>query len=723
MTTPRPATEPSTVAGDERLPWWKRPRRLRRLLAGVLAGTAFVSLLIVGILNYFAANKLLTDGARDQLISVAEGQANSIESGIENLLGLSSSTATDLAVVEALTELNASFAELQDTTLETDQLTELERFYGEVVLEPLTTIGVDDLEFSDIAPPSEAGRYLQYHYTVPLTEGVNRIEVDDAGDGSTYSEVHARFHPFLSGLTAAPAIDDVLLVNLSGEIIYSAQKRIDLGSDLGSGFFSNTAMSETVLERVPRVRTGESVIVDLELYVPGGGRPALFAAVAVKDDTEVIGTLVLGIGVDALTAITTAAGDWDGIGLGQGESYVVGRDRLLRSESRVWLSDPQRYLDKTEDPELASLIEVLGSPVMVQTVDTEPVRVAEDGTTFEGSTRNYLGDRTFAYARQISAGGTNWVVVAEQPIRELRDPLFSYTIRLGLIMLVVLPAAALVGYVIADRLTRAIPPVVDMASDIAAGARDLEPLDLGANEFGDLARRLRQLAGELGQQEAALAAEFEQRRRLMLSVLPPRLVQAEGQILGSGETIDVATVIAVTVEVEGEASDDGEAAGFLRRFGRAAEVKAEGYDAERIRSAHDRLLFVAGLDRADDGARTAIEFSTELLTVAQSELESDHLSTTLHIGLSTGPVATGVLERGSITFGAWGEPVRRAMAIGALSTADEILIDDSTAAALDDRSLVQPATEVIALDGEPMSLFIPRQQSPSTSALEFDGQR
>jgi class 3 adenylate cyclase len=703
------STAPVTIARAERLPWWRRPRRLRRQLAGMLAGTAFVSLLIVGILNSFAADTLLRDGARDQLISVAEGRAHSIESGIENLLARTSATATDQSVAAAVTEFEASFAQLDSTALEPGQIAELEGFYESEVLQPLATIGVDGLVPADVSPPSEAGRYLQYHYTLPITEGVDRIEVDDAGDGSAYSAVHARFHPFLSSLTESSAIDDVLLVSLSGDVVYSAQKRIDLGTNLGVGLSSDSALSEAVLDRVPSVRTGESVMVDLSLYVPGGGRAALFSAVAVKDDTEVVGTLVLGISVDALTAITTAGGDWDGVGLGGGESYVVGRDLLLRSESRYWLDDPQRYLDETDDPETASLIERLGSPVMVETVDTAPVQAAVDGETFEGSARNYLGDKTFAYARQISAGGTNWVVVAEKPSGELRSPLFRYALRLGLIMALVLPAAALLGYIIADRLTRAIPPVVELASDIAGGARDLEPPDLGANEFGDLARRLSQLAAELGQQEAALAAEYENRRQLLLSVLPPRLVEAEGQIHGTGETTDIGTVVAVSVEVAGDPSDDGEAADFLRRFGRAVESRAEQYDVERVRSAHDRFLLLAGVDRADDGARKAVDFAVGLLGLPDSVVGSEDLSAALHIGLSTGPVATGVLERGSITFTAWGEPVRRALAIGALSSANEVLLDDSTAAALDDTSMLEPATDVIALDGQRMNLFTTSQ--------------
>lgn len=384
---------------------------------------------------------------------------------------------------------------------------------------------------------------------------------------------------------------------------------------------------------------------------------------------------------------------------------MVGRDLLLRSESRRWLEDPQSYLDDIDDPELERLIDFFGSPIGIQPVDTDPVRVALDGGTFQGPSRNYLGDRTFAYARQITVGGADWVVVAEQPLSELRAPLYGYAFRLGIVLALVLPAAALIGYFVADRLTRSIPPVVEMASEIAAGARDLDPPNLGANEFGDLARRLAQLAGQLGAQEDALSAEFERRRELLLSVLPPRLVMDEGEIGGTGESNDVGTVIAITIEVGGGRDDDDESAEFLRRFGRAVESRAGQLDIERIRAAHDRFLFLAGVDRPDDGAQKAMDFALELLKVAASVSEADDVTPVVHIGMSTGPVATGVLESGSITFSAWGEPVRRALAIGALSTANEILVDESTAEALGDGATLRPAAAVIALDGEPMTLF------------------
>jgi len=76
----------------------------------------------------------------------------------------------------------------------------------------------------------------------------------------------------------------------------------------------------------------------------------------------------------------------------------------------------------------------------------------------------------------------------------------------------------------------------------------------------------------------------------------------------------------------------------------------------------------------------------------------------VHIGISTGQVATGILARGSLTFAAWGEPVRRALAISALSSADDVLVDVSTSEAASGEWSYEPADDVVDLDDQPISV-------------------
>ncbi|MDH4170330.1 MAG: HAMP domain-containing protein [Acidimicrobiia bacterium] len=689
--------------------WLNRPRKLRRMLVTALVLVTLASVLLVGGLNFVAARRLLDDGTSEQMQSVGELRSRNIETGGRRLLSQVSAASHDLGVVAALRALNTSFQDLATASLDPAQSRDLDRAYQVEVVDPIVDAGLVagvELTVADVEPGSNEGRYLQYHYT--LLDPATRAETDDPGDGSAYSATHAEQHPFLSDLARSLGVSDLLLVNDDGEVIYSDQKRIDFGADLVKGPLSDSVLAALLSDDLAVARTGDAVISDYEVYVPGGAAPALFTAAAVRDGGEVIGALATRLDTAALNSLTTADGQWEAVGLGDGESYVVSADELvLQSESRRWLEDPQGYLAAVDDPELAALIETLGSPVGLQPVDTEPVRQAIEGRSFLGSAKNYLGQSTLSYATPIDIGNRRWVMVAEVPLDDARAPLYDYARRLGLVILVVVPIAALLGFWLASRLTRPIPPVVDAALAVAGGDRDPQLPDLGRDEFGDLGRRLVQMANELGRREAELADEFERKRELLLTVLPARAVDAEGDILVGGGVADEVTVIAVGIDPAEGTTVEADRVEVLSHVSAAAERLAADRGLERVRSSADQFLFLAGHRVPSDGADAGLEFAGELARAIQTLATDEGAVLSVRMGLSTGPVGSGVLARGSLTFGAWGEPVRRALAIEALSRSDEVLVDASTAAAADtERWALRSAPDVVDLSGRAMDVFV-----------------
>jgi class 3 adenylate cyclase len=68
-----------------------------------------------------------------------------------------------------------------------------------------------------------------------------------------------------------------------------------------------------------------------------------------------------------------------------------------------------------------------------------------------------------------------------------------------------------------------------------------------------------------------------------------------------------------------------------------------------------------------DEADVAIEFAVALSDAIEAHAHEVETPLGVHIGVSSGPVATGMIERGHLTFAAWGEPIRRALVIGALA--------------------------------------------------------
>ncbi len=690
----------------ESIPWWRRPRRLRRQLAATLVLVALASVALAGLLNFFSARSLLDTGTEDKLSSVAFSRARAIESGLDAFLGRVAAHAADLGTVEALEDLETEYDALADETeLTRAQREELTASYTEQIVEPADALDIGSISVEDVSPESSSGQYVQYHYgTANPFAGDERSELDDAGDGTAYSRAHARHHPHLRSLATDLGVNDLLLVAADNqEIVYTVDKRTDLGLALGSESQIDGPIAQALFAELPRVRIGDAVFVDFHRYIHAGGQPVLFAAVAVRNGTSLTGALVVELPIDALNNLTTADQDWPSVGLGDtGETYVVGDDHLLRSESRTWIEDPDRYLERSAS-ERADLIAALGSPVLIQEVETRAVDKALDGNRFSGRSDNYLGDSRLSVSTPIDIAGVNWVAVSDIALDEARSPLTDFLRNLIVVLVVLLPAAALVGYLMARQLTVPVQPIVDAAAAVEQGERNPDVPDGRSDEFGDLARRLKHMATNLEERESDRAEEYKRKRTLLLAVLPPRLVdEGDGEIRDE-DIVDIATAVAVTVRFDDlTAGDDDERADLRAEVATLADTIAESSGVDRIRSSANDHLFLVGVGTESDGADDALGFARDLVSGVDDLARKHGLPIATRVGVSTGPVGSGVLHEGSLSFGAWGVPIRRALAIDALASAHEILVDASTEAALVKDWPLEENSEVLGLDGDPM---------------------
>jgi class 3 adenylate cyclase len=694
-----PAPEPTTApdAPERRVPFWRRPRRLRRHITATLVVTALVSVVLFGGLNYVAADRLLLDGTQDRLVGLAQTKARSIERSATRAIARVATMASDRGIVRALEDVTAGFDDLADVRLTSQQEATLERWYTERVVEPINELDVVELTLDDVLPTTDAGRWVQYHYTLP--------DPPAAEPPTSYDEAVAVNEDYLSMLTGTFNGSDVLLVDRDGRIVYTSARGLDLGTSLVTGPYADTALASLVLDRLDRVRAGDALLTPMSVYVPARAEPVLFAAASIRDGTEVIGTLAVRIDVAALDEIVSAGVDVEDAGLGDGDSYIVSATGLLQSTPQSWERDRVAYLDDIDDAETRRLVEALGSPTGVQRVTTDPVVAAIEGDQFVGQTTNALGRAVYSAATSIDVAGVEWVVVTETSLEDSREPLFDYLRRMGVVVALIVVIAAIAGFLLARRLTRPIPVAVRAARAVADGERQLDLPDLRNDEFGDLGRRLVRTADTLSRQERALDAEFERKRELLLSVLPSHLVRDDGAVSGSGHRADTATVVSVVIDTLTLDVDDADLTEALGAIVDIAERLAAEHDVDRVRVAADRSLFVSGSETPDDGVGVGLAFATALAREFHLLVERTSVEFTTHIGVSTGPIATGVLAQGSLTFAAWGEPVRRALAISALASRDEILVDATAAGAADGSWTFVAADDVIDLDGRPMDVL------------------
>jgi HAMP domain-containing protein len=711
-----PPDEPDRQASRFRdRPRWRRPQRIGRQLAGVLVVTAALAVLTFGGLNYVAARDLLVRGTEGQLAGVGAGRAVAIESGAARLTAEVSSASSDLALANALEELAAAFEELDSQALDDDQRAELEESYQARAVDPLNEAGLGPYTVEELLPRTEAGRWLQYHYTLRPAGEPPPV---DAGDGTTYSEVNATVTPYVEAFSQSQAGGDVLLIDEAGTVVYSLDKRNDVGTNLVSGPYAESSLARAVTVSLPRARVGTAVLTSYA--VAPTGRAALFAVSAVTSGSQVVGALAVELPVEAINSAVSAGGEWDAIGVGAGDVYVVGSDQTLQSEPRAWQDDPAGYLERLkagtqEEQDEARLIELFGSPVGIQVIDTEPVQVALSGEEFRGGSRNDAGESTYAASESFNVSGQQWVVVSEVPRSDVLAPLTAYLGRIALVLGIVLPIVAALGLWLARRLTRPIRPIAAAADAIAAGDRDPDVDTTARDEFGDLGRRLTSMASALAAHEQQLTDEYDTTRRLLLAVLPARLVDDDGRVTGTGEAAEAATVVALALAPAGGDDDPGSVGEALASAAGLVEDTATRLGLQRVRTAADRFLLVSGMGTERSGADAAVEFAAQMRTHLP---EHSDVPLTVTIGLSTGVVATGVLDRGALTFGAWGEPVRRALALASLAATDDVLVHGTTAAECEQAWPFSPATDVVALDGQTMDLLRLDPADPSDTGHE-----
>lgn len=704
----------------------RRERSLRRSLVITFSAVSLLSVLLLGLLNYYQARNLLTESVSDRLVNQQRAKAMAIRNGVERLEQTVVVAARSPEVIRGIVEFSAAFDEVgQSKSLDPSELQALQETYN-IVLNAIAGAGLDAPSADELIPGSDVGRYLQYHYIIANT-AEDRSEMASApGDDSIYGAVHASLHPALVQLRSQLGFGDLLLVDTAGNVVYSTDKRLDYSTNMTTGPYRTTGVGGAVTNGIAAVPIGEAVFVDFEIYLPAEGRPSLFIGAAIRNEARTVGSLLVEVPIETLNSLTIGQANWQETGFGDtGEVYVVGRDQLMRTDSRLWIEDPaeyQRLLQREDyDPQLGELITIFNSTALLQPVESDAVREALSGEQFLGRSNNYLGRKSLTSAGPVGSDLLDWVVVAEVAATEANDPLGAYLARILLTGVVLIPIVVLLALLFADRMTKPVAPVVAAAGAVAGGDLSTTLPDLGRNEFGDVARRLNRLTAALRDREEALAVEEEETRRLLLSVLPPRLVTA----LQSGEQnlldlLDTATVVAMDIDglVGGAGISEEAGVELSTELSGRMEKLADDLGVERVRSSTDQHVFAAGLATPDTAAHAAAQFAVGATTLIE-QFKHDHaVEVTYRAGISAGRVIAGLVTADQLTYGVFGDPPRTALALAGIAATDQVLIDAATAAELDDSWNLEPATELTVLPGQVPAMIL---QGPVTSESDPAG--
>ena len=720
-------TDPEAPAEPDPAPKIGRPSR-RRLLARVsiqskllvmLLMTSILSAAVVGFIGYQSGQDSLRASVFDRLTEIRESQARQLEqqfSDLKNSLVIYSrgSTATD--AVDAFT---AGFDQLSNATITPGQQQAIVDYYNNTFAKIEQNQTGNQVDVDALLPTSNAQKYLQAYYTAPFTDRNVAIRNDDARDGSAWSTANARFNDFFREIVTRFQFEDALLLDTRGNLVYSAYKGVDLGTNILNGPYREGDLRDAYDKALASNSVDYVGITDFGDYQPAD-QPTAWLVSPVGPQGRIDGVLALQFPISKINKVMTADKQWEAAGMGQtGETFLVGQDDLMRSDSRLFVQDPQAFkrdvVDAGTPPDVAQDSIRQHGTTLVQPVATEATRAAQRGQSGTLITRDYLGHDTLQAYAPVNLPGLNWIVVAKINTAEAFAPVSAFTRTLVLSTVAIIFVVCVAALLLARLFVRPIRRLEAGAQRISSGDYDVALPVQSRDEFGDLTVAFNEMSRNLSIKEDLLNEQRKENDRLLLSLMPEAVVQRyrEGEETIAQDHRDVTVIFADTVgldELSSELTSD-ESLAIVNKLARQFDAAAENLGVERIRTLHNGYLASCGINvpRLDNVRRT-VDFAIEMRHIIDRFNAETGRHLALRVGIDTGTVTSGLVGRSSLVYDLWGAAVNVANRVQSGSPQPGVYVTTRVYEAMRDTRQFTSAS-VITVDGveEPIWRLSERQ--------------
>jgi len=652
------------------------------LLSSILAAA------VVGFFAYRTGTNSLEEEAYERLTELRMERARQVSDYLDDLENTVVVDSKGYGV-DALEAFDAAYDELRQVAVTPEQQARVRDYYENVFVPQLQESSHGLVQAESFVPTSPARTYLQAEYTARSDDWDERIAVDDAGDGSAWSAAHARWHPLLRELVIGYDLDDLMLLNDEGDIVWTAYKGVDLGSNIKRGEYRGGGL-EQVFDAAMRSNSVDfTAISDLELYQPSYNAAAGFVSSPIVDaQDELIGVLVAQVPIEVLDGLMNPRdeeGDVSGLGA-TGETYLVGPDGLLRSNSRALIEDPERYAERAREnglphDEVEHAVSV-GSAVMIQPASPEVRSIVATGRQGTRVMSTYLGQEALTSYGPVEIDGLDWVVVATMDEDEAFAPVDRFArdvlIATAVVTLLVCVAAVLVARLFTaplDRLLAGVRRVAggELGAQVAPSSRD---------EFGDLATAFNDMSASLLTKQRLLEAQQAENERMLLAQMPEPVARRyrSGETTITGEHPNV-TVVYTEIEGFDEFSDDrraDDALDLLNALARGFDDAAQRAGIEKVRSLGTGYIAACGLvvERVDH-ARRVVDFAADVATMITRFNAQHGARLALRAGIHSGPVRSGLVGAGDVVYNLWGEAVGLAYRIRSIAGEPGIYLTDA----------------------------------------------
>lgn len=657
----------------------------------MLLGVSLISSVIVGTIGFVNGRQSLHDSAVDQLTTIREMRASEITDEFSDIRRDVALQSRNLSAQNMSTALNEAFELLPDEELAGSQLARLETYYADTFVPELELKSDNDYGDTAFIPDSNAGQYLQSRYTTQNldfdADYDKLLALNDAGDGTKYSEAAGRYGDYFERLVGDAGYDDALLLNLNGDVVFSAYKGIELGTNLDSGPYQDSALAQAYRDVIATNSVGSLALTDFERWIPSLNVPTMWVVSPIGNDSTVTGALALQIPLARVNDVMTGSENWKHEGLGDtGEVYLVGRDDLMRSTSRKLIEHPESYAELVVDggtaPSVAERIVDVKGTVGLQPVHTFAVTEAQAGRSGTIVGTDYVGGESVTAYAPLEVEGLDWVIIARIDSTEAfaQATNFMRTVLLSLLGIVV--GVALLSLILAQVFTRPIHRLVDAVRRMTEGDLNVQVPQHSRDEFGDLGSAFNDMASSLRIKQELIDEQRAENEKLLLTLMPEsvaaRYKQGDEAISEAHEDVSVVFIELVGFDEHARGLTGEEEISELNTLMRGFDEAAENSGVEKVRTLRGGYLASSGLivPRVDN-VRRSVEFAQQALVVLERFNDQNGTSIALRAGVDTGTVTSGLVGRASLAYDLWGDAVNLAYRVRSVTGEPGIFVSQT----------------------------------------------
>ncbi|MEK9754740.1 MAG: methyl-accepting chemotaxis protein, partial [Rhodospirillaceae bacterium] len=302
-----------------------------------------------------------------------------------------------------------------------------------------------------------------------ITDNPNKTgekhNLDAAPATNVYNAAHAKFHPWVRKFLEERGYDDIFLFAPDGSVVYTVLKELDYATNVVDGEWKGTDLGNA-FRNARDGKADQEHFFDFKPYAPSNNAPAAFLSMPMYDAAgKLAGVLAFQMPIDRINKVMQVS---EGMGK-TGETYLVGTDLLMRSDSRF-----------SKD-----------STILKTKVDTQQARDGIAGKKGAIIGKDYRGKDVITAFRPATFLGSKFAVIAEVDLDEIEAPIAQLRVFMLITLVFVIAGSVTAGIFMARTITTPIGHIREAIDRVAGGEFSAEiPGTERGDEIGTMAKSL-----------------------------------------------------------------------------------------------------------------------------------------------------------------------------------------------------------------------------------------